>query len=68
MTVTHQELLGQEVEVVLEYADERRPSVVATGKLLAWDTGGEVILQDEMGFVHYCWPMLSVKLKESSEA
>ena len=54
-------LLGQEVEVVLSHGDEREPSVIARGKLLAWDDFGECQLLDEMGSVHHCWPMLEVR-------
>ena len=53
--------LGQEVEVVLSYGDEQEPSVIARGTLLAWDDFGECHLLDEMGAVHHCWPMLSIR-------
>jgi small nuclear ribonucleoprotein (snRNP)-like protein len=48
-------LLGQQVEVTL--ADK----VIAIGQLLAFDDGGECVLQDEMGFTHWCWPMLNIR-------
>lgn len=53
-------LLGQQVEVVLSREDGKE-SVIARGRLLAFDDGGEVRLLDDMGFVHYCWPMLEIR-------
>jgi hypothetical protein len=52
-------LLGQEVIVTLDHLDD--PPVIAIGKLLSWSDSGQVVLQDEMGFLHYCWPMLMVR-------
>lgn len=50
-------LLGKRVRVILE----DRPSVICTGKLLAFsEDGGFEILEDD-GMVHYCWPMLSIE-------
>lgn len=55
-------LLGQEVVIVLERgAPDRTGAVVAQGTLLAFDDGGSAVVRDEMGFVHYCWPMLEVR-------
>lgn len=48
-------LLGQEVIVKLD------DTVVASGKLIAFNDGGEATLVDDMGFVHSCWPMLDIK-------
>lgn len=47
-------LLGKNVIVRLD------DHVVTRGRLIAFDDGGEAKLVDEMGFVHYCWPMLDV--------
>lgn len=51
------ELLGKNVRVVLDKDD---PQSIATGVLLAFDDGGGVVVLDEMGFKHYCWPMLDI--------
>jgi hypothetical protein len=48
-------LLGKHVMVTLAEDDEK---AIAWGKLLSFDDGGEVVIQDEMGFLHYCWPNL----------
>lgn len=48
-------LLGKNVRVKLD------ESVIAEGELLGFGDGGDVQLRDEMGFVHHCWPMLSVE-------
>ena len=52
-------LLGKNVVVRLD------DQVVTRGRLIALDDGGEAKLVDEMGFVHYCWPMLDVTEDES---
>lgn len=53
-------LLGHEVVVTLDRPDGEKPATVAKGTLLAWADSGEVVVRDEMGFVHYCWPMLDI--------
>lgn len=53
-------LLGKQVRVTLAH-DTDDPKAIAEGKLLAFADSGEVTVQDEMGFVHYCWPMLEVE-------
>lgn len=55
-------LLGREVVVTLDLGTEHDPAVVVQGTLLAWDDGGQAVIRvrDDMGFVHYCWPMLDV--------
>lgn len=50
-------LLGKQVRVTLDNDGK----VVAEGRLLAFDDCGEAVVQDEMGFLHYCWPMLTVE-------
>lgn len=47
-------LLGKDVVIVLN----REPLATATGVMLAFDEGGEVVLSGDDGFVHYCWPAL----------
>ena len=54
-------LLGHQVVVTLEHAQNEREAVVARGRLLSFADSGEVTVEDEMGFVHYCWPMLDVR-------
>lgn len=34
------------------------------GLLLAIEDSGQVVVQDEMGFAHYCWPMLTIRKVE----
>ena len=53
------QLLGQQVIVTLSH-DDREPDRIARGTLLKVADSGEVCVEDEMGFVHYCWPMLDV--------
>ena len=54
-------LLGKNVKVLLAHEDgEGEPTVIATGKLLKFGDDGEVVLQDEMGFTHWCWPDLDM--------
>jgi hypothetical protein len=52
-------LLGKQVRVVLE--DGPDPAGIIEGKLVSFADSGEVNVVDEMGFVHYCWPMLYVE-------
>jgi hypothetical protein len=55
-------LLGEEVEVVLEKGlPDGTDATVAKGTLLAIEDTGQVVLRDEMGFGHYCWPMLTIR-------
>lgn len=61
-TAEYVALLGQRVVVTLNHgAPDGTGVVVAEGILLAFDDGGEIVLEDEMGFVHHCWPMLDIK-------
>lgn len=53
-----QSLLGKHVRVVVSYND---PEVVVEGKLLSFDEGGGFVVLDEMGFKHYCWPLLEIE-------
>ncbi|APQ42229.1 hypothetical protein PBI_MRMAGOO_147 [Mycobacterium phage MrMagoo] len=48
-------LLGKQVRVVLNPTD---PAAIAVGKLLSFTTDGEVVVQDDGGIPHYCWPNL----------
>lgn len=50
-------LLGKQVRIMLDLDDE---NAVAEGQLLAIDDGGEFVVLDDMGFKHYCWPLLKV--------
>lgn len=54
-------LIGKQVEVTLTDDEYPQGAVVAKGKLLAFDDGGECVVMDEMGFVHWCWPMLNIR-------
>lgn len=48
-------LLGERVVVSLD------DQAVVTGMLLTVSDGGEVVLVDDMGFHHYCWPLLDIR-------
>jgi hypothetical protein len=50
-------LLGRDVTVSL---DDRE---IVSGRLVAVSDGGEVVLVDDMGFHHYCWPLLDIHPK-----
>jgi biotin-(acetyl-CoA carboxylase) ligase len=52
-------LMGKEVRVTLD--DQH----IATGTLIAYGDDGEIILRDEMGFLHWCWPALNVEAVNS---
>lgn len=51
------DLLGKNVVVTLDDTTK----IVARGRLLAFDQWGEVVLEDEMGGLHYCWPLLRIE-------
>lgn len=53
-------LLGKWVVVTLDKPDGGE-EVIAEGDLLRIDEWGEVAVRDEMGGVHYCWPMLDIR-------
>lgn len=69
-------MLGEQVRVVLARAEEPaadgdpfnpagcpiREDVVARGKLMSFADSGEIVLQDDCGFLHYCWPNLETVL------
>jgi hypothetical protein len=48
-------LLGEQVRVKL---DEQ---VIVTGRLLGFGDCGTVEILEDDGFVHYCWPLLSME-------
>lgn len=48
-------LLGKPVRVKL---DER---VITYGVLLSFAEDGEVVIEDETGVIHWCWPMLDIE-------
>jgi hypothetical protein len=51
--------LGRQVIVTLD--DSEESPVIIKGKLLGFCDGGEFEIQHEDGFVHHCWPMLSIR-------
>lgn len=58
-------LPGEQVEVVLEHGKpDGTEATIAKGLLLAIEDSGQVVVQDEMGFAHYCWPMLTIRKVE----
>ena len=50
-------LLGRRVRVTLDEPS----SVITEGKLLGFGEGGDFEILEDDGFVHYCWPMLSIE-------
>lgn len=48
-------LLGKQVRIKLD------DGVIATGQLLMFGDDGEAVVLDEMGFTHWCWPMLDIE-------
>lgn len=54
------ELLGRHVKVYLGTDPDNNERVAARGKFIKIADSGEFIVQDEMGFWHYCWPMLDI--------
>lgn len=58
-------LLGKEVVVTLGLEDGS--PVLAKGQLLTFSDWGEFTLRDEMGGIHYCWPMLKIRAKEEAD-
>lgn len=53
------ELLGKQVRVFLTRDGD--PQAVATGRLLSIATSGELVIEDDMGFLHYAWPLLDIE-------
>lgn len=56
--VQMQSLLGQQVRVTLAYDF---PPAVAEGQLLSFSEDGQVVILDEVGIKHYCWPNLKTE-------
>jgi hypothetical protein len=72
MTVNQEELLhdqarkllGRRVTVTLKLPDGGAEAVITTGVLLGFGEGGEFEVLEADGFVHYCWPMLTIEEKQ----
>lgn len=55
--------LGKRVEVVLhEGSPGGEDAVITRGTLLGFGTGGDIEIQEDDMFVHWCWPALSIRL------
>lgn len=50
-------LIGKQVRV---YIDDKR-EVAVVGKLLGWGQAGDFEILEDDGFVHYCWPLLTIE-------
>ena len=57
-------LVGQRVRVTLQQHPE---VVIAEGRLLSLEDSGQAVVQDDMGFAHYCWPALDVEVCEACD-
>jgi small nuclear ribonucleoprotein (snRNP)-like protein len=53
-------LLGKRVAVTLTDSNEK-PRIIVTGTLIAFDEMGEVVVQDDSGDPHWCWPNLKIE-------
>lgn len=55
--------LGKQVRVTLAHTEDPdgEPKRIAEGMLLGLGESGEFVIQDDMGFVHYCWPLLDIE-------
>lgn len=62
-TDTTRALLGKRVKVTLARANEQtgEEAVIARGIFLGFGQGGDLEIQEEDGFVHYCWPLLDIE-------
>lgn len=58
--------LGKQVQVTYAHAEPGEPRKIIDGMLLGLGEDGEFIVQDKMGIVHYCWPLLDIRLLEAS--
>lgn len=47
-------LLGKHVQVTLD------ENVIVTGQFLGFGDGGDFEILEDDGFVHHCWPLLSI--------
>lgn len=56
-------MLGKRVRVVLHkpHPGDRDVAVISEGTFLGFGDGGDVQLEEDDGFVHYCWPMLDIE-------
>jgi len=54
-------LLGKRVRVTLEEARNECPPIIVTGKFLGFGEGGDIEIEEDDGFIHWCWPMLNVE-------
>ena len=57
-------LLGKRVRVTLSYGgypDPESPAAISEGIFLGFGQGGDLQIQEDDGFVHYCWPMLDIE-------
>lgn len=48
-------MLGKQVRVTLNHDDK---DAVVTGQLLSFSEDGEIVILDEVGIKHWCWPNL----------
>jgi hypothetical protein len=54
--------LGKDVRVILVHGSpDGSDAVIAEGVLLSYEDSGQVVVRDDMGFAHFCWPMLDIE-------
>lgn len=60
-------MLGKRVRITLA-TEADGTKVICEGTLLGFGDTGEFEIQEDDGYVHYCWPMLDIELVEDSDA
>lgn len=52
-------LLGK--RVIIRLGEEEGAPVLVKGKFLCFGDGGDFVIQEDGGFLKFCWPMLEIK-------
>jgi hypothetical protein len=57
----HCAFLGKRVRIRLSGIDDPDGVIIVRGKLLGFGEDGTFEVQEDDGFVHYCWPLLDIE-------